>query len=241
MLTWSKPLPSLWALQGTALHLCKDVTLGETPRCDQRVQWDMLHSGDFDCVGAFFSCRNFSRRLSRIHLVSSSGQMLQSVIKKAQQLTAVRVMEFLPAAGDSAGITLPICWGMSWVGWGTGGPPAHPDSVTRASPSLPSTRRGRLQLPVSPGGSRCCRPPLCDAGAERVPGTISTVKRAGVTRFGSLPGMLNMKANIDPSELQPPGEYDFEKNFNHRAARKWTEENWWEERRLLTWCIPDPG
>ncbi|XP_030132528.3 very long chain fatty acid elongase 3 [Taeniopygia guttata] len=38
--------------------------------------------------------------------------------------------------------------------------------------------------------------------------------------------MLNMKANIDPSELQPPGEYDFEKNFNHRAARKWMEENW---------------
>ncbi|XP_005481350.2 very long chain fatty acid elongase 3 [Zonotrichia albicollis] len=38
--------------------------------------------------------------------------------------------------------------------------------------------------------------------------------------------MLNMEANIDPSELQPLGEYDFEKNFNHRAALKWMEENW---------------
>ncbi|XP_064286678.1 very long chain fatty acid elongase 3 isoform X1 [Passer domesticus] len=38
--------------------------------------------------------------------------------------------------------------------------------------------------------------------------------------------MLNMEANIDPSELQPLGEYDFEKNFNHGAARKWMEENW---------------
>ncbi|XP_057885663.1 elongation of very long chain fatty acids protein 3 [Melospiza georgiana] len=38
--------------------------------------------------------------------------------------------------------------------------------------------------------------------------------------------MLTMEANIDLSELQPLGEYDFEKNFNHRAARKWMEENW---------------
>ncbi|XP_005520884.1 PREDICTED: elongation of very long chain fatty acids protein 6-like [Pseudopodoces humilis] len=38
--------------------------------------------------------------------------------------------------------------------------------------------------------------------------------------------MLNMEANVDPSELQPLGEYDFEKNFNHLAARKWMEENW---------------
>ncbi|XP_023784992.1 elongation of very long chain fatty acids protein 6-like [Cyanistes caeruleus] len=37
--------------------------------------------------------------------------------------------------------------------------------------------------------------------------------------------MLNMEANVDPSELQPLGEYDFEKNFNHLAARKWMEEN----------------
>lgn len=47
-----------------------------------------------------------------------------------------------------------------------------------------------------------------------------------MSRFGSLPGMLNMEANIDPSELQPLGEYDFEKNFDHRAAWKWMAENW---------------
>ncbi|XP_066180599.1 very long chain fatty acid elongase 6-like [Sylvia atricapilla] len=38
--------------------------------------------------------------------------------------------------------------------------------------------------------------------------------------------MLNMEVNIDPSELQPLGEYDFEKNFNHLGAMKWMEENW---------------
>lgn len=47
-------------------------------------------------------------RLLRTHLVSSSGEMLQSMVKE-QQLTAVRVKEFLPAAGDSVIITLPIC------------------------------------------------------------------------------------------------------------------------------------
>ncbi|XP_014735322.1 PREDICTED: elongation of very long chain fatty acids protein 3 [Sturnus vulgaris] len=35
-----------------------------------------------------------------------------------------------------------------------------------------------------------------------------------------------MDVNIDPSHMQPLGEYDFEKNFNHLAARKWMEENW---------------
>lgn len=69
----------------------------------------MLHSGDFDCAGAIFSCRNFSRRLSSTDLVSSSSQILQFMVNKAQQLIAVRVMEFLPAAGDNVGITLPIC------------------------------------------------------------------------------------------------------------------------------------
>lgn len=52
------------------------------------------------------------------------------------------------------------------------------------------------------------------------------MKPAGVARFGSLPGMLDMEANTDPSELQPLGAYDFEKNFDHLAARKWMEENW---------------
>uniref|UniRef100_A0A8C3EAQ0 Elongation of very long chain fatty acids protein n=1 Tax=Corvus moneduloides TaxID=1196302 RepID=A0A8C3EAQ0_CORMO len=35
-----------------------------------------------------------------------------------------------------------------------------------------------------------------------------------------------METNIDPSELQLLGAYDFEKNFNHLEARKWMEENW---------------
>uniref|UniRef100_A0A8C3UZS8 Elongation of very long chain fatty acids protein n=2 Tax=Catharus ustulatus TaxID=91951 RepID=A0A8C3UZS8_CATUS len=35
-----------------------------------------------------------------------------------------------------------------------------------------------------------------------------------------------MEPSVDPSELQPLGEYDFEKNFSHLAARKWMEENW---------------
>ncbi|XP_031972455.1 elongation of very long chain fatty acids protein 3 [Corvus moneduloides] len=38
--------------------------------------------------------------------------------------------------------------------------------------------------------------------------------------------MLDMETNIDPSELQLLGAYDFEKNFNHLEARKWMEENW---------------
>lgn len=58
----------------------------------------MLCSGDFDYSVAIFSCRNLSRGLSRARLVpSSSGQMLQSTVKKTQQLTAGAVKVFLSA------------------------------------------------------------------------------------------------------------------------------------------------
>ncbi|XP_009999120.1 PREDICTED: elongation of very long chain fatty acids protein 6-like [Chaetura pelagica] len=35
-----------------------------------------------------------------------------------------------------------------------------------------------------------------------------------------------MELSIDTSELQLPGEYDFESNFNEREAREWMRENW---------------
>ncbi|KAM9281993.1 very long chain fatty acid elongase 3 [Cariama cristata] len=35
-----------------------------------------------------------------------------------------------------------------------------------------------------------------------------------------------MELNLDPSELQPLGEYDFERSFNDRDAREWMQDNW---------------
>ncbi|XP_009080991.1 PREDICTED: elongation of very long chain fatty acids protein 6-like, partial [Acanthisitta chloris] len=37
---------------------------------------------------------------------------------------------------------------------------------------------------------------------------------------------MDMELNVDPSELQSLGEYEFEKNFDQAAARKWMMENW---------------
>lgn len=37
-------------------------------------------------------------------------------------------------------------------------------------------------------------------------------QRRRLAHFGSLPGILDMELSFDPSELQPLGEYDFEKN-----------------------------
>uniref|UniRef100_U3JXQ4 Elongation of very long chain fatty acids protein n=1 Tax=Ficedula albicollis TaxID=59894 RepID=U3JXQ4_FICAL len=92
--------------------------------------------------------------------------------------------------------------------------------------ALPSAGSGRLRFPLGPGGPGSSPRRGVMLGRSAFPGLYPPVKRAGVARFGSLPGMLNMEAIVDPSELQPLGEYDFEKNFNHLAARKWMEENW---------------
>ena len=128
----------------------------------------MLCSGDFDYAIAIFSCMNLSTGLPRAHLVfSSSGQMLQSMAKKMQQLTTAGVKVFLPAVDDSVGNTLPIYWGVSWAGWGW---------YTAGSRTPPSPT-GQLEPP-----------PRCHAGAERSARTASASAGWGSSSFRLPPG-----------------------------------------------------
>ncbi|XP_064519907.1 very long chain fatty acid elongase 6-like [Pseudopipra pipra] len=62
-------------------------------------------------------------------------------------------------------------------------------------------------------------------GRSAFPGLYPPVRGRGAADFGLRPEMLDMEVNVDPSEVQPLGEYDFEKNFNLTATRSWMIEN----------------
>lgn len=69
-----------------------------------------------------------------------------------------------------------------------GGPPAQPDWVTGATPSLPSTRSGRTAGSPSDRRLLVPPPPRGEAGAERIPGTISTREVCASSSFRVAPG-----------------------------------------------------
>ncbi|XP_074763923.1 very long chain fatty acid elongase 3 [Athene noctua] len=60
-------------------------------------------------------------------------------------------------------------------------------------------------------------------GRSASAGLYLPVRAGGAARFGSLPRVLDMELDFDPSELQP---HDFEKNFNNQKAREWMRNNW---------------